>query len=28
VFSENNTKLSYSEQTQNGLVTLYFTKVR
>ena len=28
VFSENNTKLSYSEQTQNGLVTLYFTKVK
>ena len=28
MFSENNTKLSYSEQTQNGLVTLYFTKVK
>jgi len=28
VFSENNTKLSYSEQTQNGLLTLYFTKVK
>ena len=28
VFSENNTKLSYSKQSQNGLVTFYFTKVR
>ena len=28
VFSENNTKLSYSAQSQNGLVTFYFTKVK
>ena len=28
VFSENNTKLSYSKQSQNGLVTFYFTKVK
>ena len=28
VFSENNTKLSYSKQSQNGLVTFYFTRVK
>ena len=28
VFSENNTKLSYSKHTHNGLLTLYFTKVK
>ena len=28
VFSENNTKLSYSTPSDNGLVTIYLTKVR
>ena len=28
VFSDNNTKLSYSTPSDNGLVTIYLTKVR
>ena len=28
VFSENNTKLSYSTPSDNGLVTIYLTKAR